>query len=305
MLLAGLSVAVVPALRPTLIDGVATAVPIPGLPSVGDCVTEPIPYSSLWISLHNPPTDGTVVYPALTIEPCDGPRYGEVVAVIPAPVVVTVQVDGQNWSVNDRNRDTCWSASASYLGIPGGTADLQWVPLVSAPSLVSQPLPRQHAAGQNWLACLTYVQSGDTVDPGTTVAPYTGTLRDAATTGNQTNRLGYCGDDAAALSGGDGGCERPHRYQQLAIAPTGASRVSAASTHTTCTDTANVLVGRDVTSSGDLEVVVTVADDNGLPVSVDGDVPPNATLHCTIAATGGRLLTGSVIGLGDRPIPWA
>lgn len=267
---AGLSVAVVPALRPTMIDGIATAVPVLGIPTVGDCVTEPIPYSSMWVDFRNP-TGDTVTYPTLNIEPCDGPRYGEVVAVIPVPAVVTVEVNGNNRSTNgDPNRDRCWSASAAYLGMDTGpTADGQWASFLTAPSLVSGPL---HAA---------------------------------LTTGNQTDQLGRCGDQSPLLEVEPGSCGRPHRYQQLALAP-GATGTKSATLTTTCTDTVNASVGRDITGTPDLEVVVTATDNYGAPTPISDTIPvDSSTLQCGVAATGGRLLAGSVIGLGDRPIPWA
>lgn len=306
LLVAGLSVAIIPALRPSLIDGTAVAVPIPGVPAVGDCVTEPIPYSSLFIGLHNATTD-IVVYPSLTTEPCDGPRYGEVVAVIPVPAVTSVEVNGGIRSTSDVNQDRCWKASASYLGVNTGkgTPDAQWLPIMSMPSLVSQASPRQQAQGQSWLACLTYTQSSDSIDQETTLAPYTGTLRNAVTTGNQTDQLGYCADEAP-ISGVEGGsCGRPHRYQQLAIAPSGEHGVRSSTLTKTCTDTANTLAGRDVITSGDLKAVVTATDNYGSSLPVTDDLPPDTSLQCGVSTAGTRLLAGSIIGLGDQPLPWS
>ncbi len=277
LLLAGLLVAVIPALKPTLITGSATAAPIPGAPSVGDCVTDPIPYSSLLIGLRGP--GGEYVYPALMITACDGPRYGEVTAVVPIASTPTVTVSGSTTTTTDSNVDKCWAASAAYVGTAPATdpSGSLWSPTIWAPSSVSRPLPAAQAAGQQWLACLTYVQSADQF-PDRTAAPYTGTLRSAASTGYQGDQLGLCGFSPGQRA--VGACTKPHQYQQLASGSTQTTTLSRAELNRTCTESANLIIGRpDATDGGNLEVVVTVFGSDGNQLEV-GDVPPDAYLMC-------------------------
>lgn len=303
LLFAAVLLVAVPALRPSKISGIAQAAPVPGPPVVGDCVTDPIPYSASEIGIPSP-VPGAFDYPSLTIGACEGPRFGEVVAVIAVPAAVTVSVDGDVTTVMDPNLQQCLLASRSYVGMLS-TIDSNlapWTPVTSAPTSASQPVPRQRAAGQNWIACLTYAPAS--IASQTVVNPYTGTLKNAVSTGYQSDQLGFCGATFSPQAyEAAGACTRPHEYQQLAVRSTGERTFTEVELTQTCAVAAKAVMGR--AAGGDFTVVVAVLDSNGRSEAVTGDIPPNSGLQCGIAVTGDRLLGGSVVALGEKPIPWA
>lgn len=298
-MLAVLSVVVVPAMRPSRIDGAAVAEPVPGPPNVGDCALDPV---ESMLSLLAGSPDQDYRYPSSNLQACEGPRYAEVVAVIPEPVEPTVTGARGAWSVDDPNTDSCYRSVATYIGTFDGAAaeSVSWYPYLLVQASVSSPTPRQQADGQHWLACLAFAGGY-----GAETEPYDGTLREASTTGNQRDLIGHC---SAGVDGNNayssGGCGDPHRYEMFAGAGTGEVGVDRSVLEASCADTLAEVTGlADVTAAGRLAVTVTASDMYGNPVE-GPQLPASTTLSCGLLTVGNRQLDGSLLALGDEPLPW-
>src|SRR6478672_616575 len=135
-----LVIVVVAAVRGHTVAGQPIAPPIQAAPHVGDCVTE------------NPHALGAGLYdlPALRTGPCSGPRFGEVVFVVPDFTVPTVGTAPGS--------DPCGHVH-QYLGAPSPAppADGSFVPFAAVGVALIGPGARQRAAGQNWAACIVYL----------------------------------------------------------------------------------------------------------------------------------------------------
>lgn len=266
---------------------------VPRPPAVGDCVPDPVNPDS-W-------NTGYYGYPRLRFEACDGFRFGEVVAVLanPGEPPATTASDASA-PAGDPNAITCLEAGTTYVG-----ADPQlqwWSARVYAFAEPISPSPLQQAVGQHWLACAMFIPANDAQ---TAVAHYHGSLRNAMLTGNQRELLGFCGVGHDWTTGGIPMCSSPHDFQQLAIAIVGHADVSNDELQRTCVQYAQRLTAlRDVTASGALAVEVRTIDKDAASSGSAGGLG-KSKLACGISTVGSRRLAGSLVALGDLPIPWA
>lgn len=291
VLVAAALLAAIPAWGPRTVDGAAAAVAMTGAPTVGACADAPVAaYPS-----YGSATGNTYVYPRIDLGPCTGTRFAEVVWIIADPAQPSVTTEGSALNIDDPNQDRCAAAVAGYLGAtsvtgPGGSI---WTPVAAAQPSLSRPSARQEAAGQNWLACLASAP-GSTY-PEQEPAPYDGTLLDAVATGTARDRLGAC-PALRALGDGSapGSCGRPHTTQLLAVSGELAVATPRARLARDCASVAATLTGRsDPTAAGALRIVL------------DTDtVPIGGVAWCGVTTTGERTLSGGLIGLGDRALPW-
>ena len=193
-----LAAVVVPNAVGRSIPGVAEAVPVPGPPATGDCVAQKFDLG--WNMAGADPSQYR--YPELTVGDCVGTHYGEVVSVIAAPTKVKFDVDpsGSNMSIDDGNLSACYVAASRFIGAPADQRhpvilfNHWWLSTYPQVVLLT-PTSRQRAAGQHWLACAVYLtDQSDSV--GITLASYTGSLRNAESTGVGRDHLGTCPREA-------------------------------------------------------------------------------------------------------------
>jgi hypothetical protein len=139
----------------------------------------------------------------------------------------------------------------------------------------------------------------------TAVERFAGSLRMALSTGNARNLLGFCGAGRDWTIGYVSVCSSPHEFQVLASGTAAAGHVSRAELQRTCVQVARRLTALpDVTAAGALAVKVQSIEGTGASTESAGVQVP-AELGCGISTVGSRRLAGALVGVGDRPIPWA
>ncbi len=156
---------VVTALTRPGLAGDAVAVPPPGPPATGDCVTDSFGDSTAasGFSPH-------LVYRQIPIERCTGARYAEVAAVIAVPAAAPEvsppddPYDPTSGVVgDDPNLDSCAASVSRYTELPpyGSVQTGGWTESVGDVSpVLLRPSARQEAAGQHWLACVVSPDEG-------------------------------------------------------------------------------------------------------------------------------------------------
>lgn len=300
--------AVVAGLRPHQVAGAGQAAPVPGPPTVGDCVS----LDALLDDADGTAIAGTVpAYPTREIGACTGLRYGEVTYVIPAPQPTAVKSDGVNGSsyVDDPNHDTCAIKAAQYVGTTT-TQPMQrfWYTFLQTQTSLSSPSPRQKAAGQKWTACLVTLRppssiSGDP-DPDPEQPRYKSTIRNAMHTGEQRDQLSSCSAAADWNGDPDISCQQPHAQELLAFGDIGDQPVARVQLETTCQQVVRQLTAMsDPTADGKLAIQTHVQGTTGTAITTI-QVPAHASLACRVVTVGNRKLRGSLLALGESPVPW-
>jgi hypothetical protein len=287
-----LAVLVSTGLQARRVAGSPQAAPAPGPPNVGDCVPDPVNPAS-W-------GDGPYNYPQLRFEACDGFRFGEVIAVLanPAEPPATTGSDTSG-SADDPNFDACLEKASSYVGaVP---LFQYWSPRIYAFPAPVSPSSLQKAVGQHWLACAMFIPDNDDA---TAVARFDGSLRNAFVTGKARELLGFCGSGRDWTTGYVPACSSPHEFQVLASGLVGDGGVARGELQRTCVQVAQRLTALpDVTAAGAPAVGVQIIDKSG--GSIDSTGVPKGKLGCGISTVGSRRLAGSLVALGELPIPWA
>ena len=287
IVLAGVGVGAATTLRQQVTGGSAAAIAIPAPPQVGDCVLD-------GAELPQRVSSGT---PTFGYGPCVGARAGEVVSVVADPWVDPGAKDShtamRDGSPSDAIAAQCAQDARVYAGLAAAppTIDpaaggVSFSPSIWLPVSALFPDDRQRAVGQDWVACVVESPT-DTTFAGSVRAVFarqqpSGTLPAA---------FARCLVEANATTAGD--CDVPHQVELLGFRLVKDTPDAARLARSACTDfAATVLKRPDPTAGGALEVV-----------SIYDRSTHEAT--CQIASAGPRLLRGSLIGLGDRPIPWA
>jgi len=292
LVLALVAVMAVPSIAGRRMAGSAIAVALPDPPQVGDCLLAPITQTS---SSGGWPRE--IPYDAGDFGSCDGPIAGEIVGVWGS----AAEADEGSRS---RLGGPCYRQAADFAGlvrsgrstvVPGGPVDAQvaWKPTIGFVPYRIVPGQVEQNAGRSWTACVAVPTSQST---------YRGTLRDAYTTGTMVDDFGLCWSahdldgTATTLQ-----CDRPHPTELLA---TGwimdRSTMSWPGLNASCLAlAASIMHTVDATRGGALSVVVD-------PFRMDGAMRPDAPLsvNCFVTSAGPQQLTGTVIGLGARPIPF-
>jgi len=312
-----LAAAVIPNLRSRTVAGTAQAVPVPGPPAVGDCVTDPIDPGWNNLGVRSVPAGTTVstyTYPQVAISHCQVSRYGEITEVIANPTkpVVTTTGDGSGSSmdVTDSNMDTCQSAGYRYVGIAttgNSVAPLlaRWYPQLFTDTAASTPSIRQQVAGQHWLACIVYLHGF--TDPGLFAEQerYDSSLRNAFLTGAERNRTGLCVAGANLDQGKSGliGCGTDHQSEIFGSGATDDHPMARTDLQRSCRQVVARLTNlQDVTAAG-LTVQMLATDRYQAPIT-SASIPANTILSCGVTSTHYRSLAGSLLAIGSQPIPW-
>jgi len=291
LILVVVAAAVLPGLAGRRVAGFAVAAALPDPPAVGDCAASAP--SRQGGSFGEPSNlDASQV----SWGPCSGPIVGEVVAVQPS--------DHEPMSLEAGWEGPCFRAAAAFAGldvtgpsvaVPGApsTGALSWEPTIGATIQRVAPGDEERRAGRSWLACLVTTSSGQT---------YRGTLAQGFGTGRIPDEYGLCWngtdlDEAVSPIP----CDEVHSTQLMAVGSAGdRSLVSEVDLAAICQEITTVLMRTELpVRSGELVTAIDVTDGG----DTTSDAPP--TVGCFAAATGQRELNGSVIGLGDRPVPFA
>jgi len=292
LVLALVAVMAVPSLAGRRTAGSAIAIALPDPPQVGDCLLAPITQSS---APHGWPRE--IPYAASDFGDCGGQIAGEIVAVWGS------QAEADEGS-RSRLGGPCYRQAANFAGlvrsgrstiVPGGPvyAQVAWKPTIGFVPYRIVPSQVEQNAGRSWTACLAVPRAQST---------YRGTLRDSYTTGSMDDAFGLCWsvddlDEAATALP----CDQPHPTELLA---TGwimdRSTMSWPGLNASCLAlAASIMHTVDATRAGALSIVVD-------PVRMDGAQRPDTPLsvNCFVTSAGPQQLTGTVIGLGARPIPF-
>ncbi len=301
-----LGAAALPAVVGKRIAGVATSAPVPGPPRVGDCLTLPEDGGA-------DPYAGSG-YAARSVQPCAGVRFGEVVATIrdrrptaPAAPTIAPPTDGSALNT-DPNQSACVDAVWRYLGVPlaadhSPVLATYWAPLGFLGVAPSGPTARQRAAGQKWVACLLFVND----EHGSSVW-YPGTARNSFATGTAPGAFAVCLGSADISTEQPTSCDRPHRVEVFGTTSTARPGLTGELLDRSCrTLVAAMTRASDATAGGRLEVRAVAVHEGvaGLAAGLGSADDISGVAACLVIAPAPRLLGAALLGLGDKPIPWA
>lgn len=262
--------------------GSPVAMVLPAPPVLGSCAVAFIP---------EPAADrvapGVARAPAVRFGRCSEEMLGEVVSVDPKGLAAVPTYPDQL----DRG---CRGAADAYLGpafayairtesTAGGLA--VWHIAVGWSAVHVWPTALERAAGRTWSACLIVAANG---------RPYRGTVAEQRLAGSIPDEFGVCTERTWELSVGTTSCADPHPMQLMGETDIMGAGLTDEHLHDACVDVAKSVTGaEDPTAGGELRVVLGARS------------TPDAQARCYLVATGERMLDGSLIGLGDGPVPWA
>ncbi len=292
LILALAAIVVVPSLDGRRVAGSAGAITFQDPPAVGDCLRSPIPATVL-----SPGMAPEVPVIATDLGPCEGSVSGEVVAFWPTPAIARS-------APSSRFGGPCYPQAAQFAGLdistprttdipgapPGGL--VRWKPTISFRAVQLVPGEQEQRAGRNWTACLV-VPSDET--------SYEGTLRNAVTAG-MPDGFGLCwnGTDLDRMPEFLS-CGEPHEAEMVSTGwVRDRSTVTIPEVADACAGIAGRLMGStDPTRGGQLRVVA-----DRMTSQTDGRSNGPLTVACFVTAAAGQQLSGSVIGLGERDVPF-
>jgi hypothetical protein len=294
LVLALVAVIVVPSLNGVRLAGSAVPSTFPDPPRVGDCVLPPFPTSPTSSGL--PPE---IRATAITFGSCAGPHVGEIVSVWPSRAAHDAD------EATGSARGPCYRQAATFAGLQafsrsvdpfGAPSDgtVIWRPTIGFDPFHVVPGVRESNAGHSWVGCLA-VPTGH--------RSYEGSLRAVYSTGVMPPSFASCwaGADLDRVPP-TLRCDEPHPAELLA---TGFIRERVKAPTTVIDESCLYIAGRimrvaDPTRGGKLTIIADrlTGDQSSLP-----DAP--LSIGCFVTATGSQQLSGSVIGLGDGPVPFA
>ena len=287
------AVAVLPAIDGRRVAGAAVAMAFPPPPKVGDCVLPPFPSEAQ--SADWPPE---IPVTAIRFGSCEGAIVGEVVGLRDTDSSEAGNAD------RFRPRAPCFRETAAFAGlersgrsttVPGAPSDgpVAWLPTVGFIGYLVVPSTQERNAGRSWAACLAV--------PTPDQPAYQGSLRDAFTIGMFPDQFGLCWAEADLdVIPELVGCAEPHPAELLATGwIRNRSVVSRAEIDASCLDIAGRIMRADDPTRGGALIIVTD------PVRRDGASSPDSPMSvgCFVTTAGTAPLAGTVIGLGDRPVP--
>jgi len=287
------------------IAGQALRGPVPGPPSVGDCLLEP-PGTALWGTFAGDQGSGYALgddagYPSLRTGECAARRFGEVAGVV---------MDGpdrrltyqQAWGDASSAQSRCSDMVDAYLGATrSSSAAPEWGPAPYATLVLVGPSDVQRADGQHWLGCVAAAVEA----PGVSTS-YTGTVRGMMRTLRFPPELAVCLEVQPSTAGvTQVGCGQQHKVELLAIGYSDDSRPAHPDdAERSCVALATSMTGlADPTAAGRLRVRAVGVPLPPDPNSADTSTANPTQWYCTIEPKGNHVLTGPLLGLGDGPLP--
>ncbi len=290
LILALAVVVVVPSLEGRRVAGNATATTFPDPPAVGDCLrSRPTPAGSSGALVSVRVTD-------LDLGSCAGSVGGEVVAFWPTVAIAAA-------APSARFGGPCYLQAAEYAGlrstarttdVPGAPSGLhvRWKPTISFNAVEVVPGEEEERAGRQWSACLVVPLSG---------LDYRGTLRGSVARGLPPEfGLCFAATDLGTMPELQR-CGHPHRAELVATGwVPDRSAVTVPELNQSCVGVAGRLMGSDDPTRGGQLTVVT----DRMTAQTDGRSDGALAIGCFVTAAAGQLLSGSVIGLGERAVPF-
>jgi hypothetical protein len=292
LILALAAVVVVPSVDGRRVAGTAVATTFPDPPAVGDCLRAPLPASVL-----SPGPVPEVRVTAADLGPCEGSVSGEVVAFWATPAIAQA-------APSSRFGGPCYPQAAEFAGldvstprstdVPGAPSGglVRWKPTISFQAVQVVPGEEEQRAGRTWTACLV-VPSGE--------PSYQGTLRNAVTEGMPAGfSLCWNGTDLDRMPEFLP-CGQPHEAELVATGwVRDRSTVTIPEVGEACAGIAGRLMGSaDPTRGGQLRVVA-----DRMTAQADGRSDGPLTVACFVTSAADQQLSGSVIGLGERDVPF-
>ncbi len=299
-----LAAAVVPQMGVRVVPGDPSATQVPAPPALGSCLLEPVSYEVLQLA-----NGMNSLHPAV-LGSCAGPHYGEVIELKADFPLLEWNPANPYPGMTDKQRDVLFSCDSgpSYLGLPSGTDGevAGWTPVVSMQTALLAGDARQRAAGQRWAACVL-LGTGDAGIDATIRDTYTGTLKNAFLAGTTPDSFGKCALGSLTQSAPTP-CRDPHTHQLLGIKHFPPGQHPAASIQADCHRLAAQLTRMpDPSAGGRLRLLgeLTRWDSQGYTIAPGQPHEPDETLEasCSVVTAGTARLTGSLLGIGARPLP--
>jgi hypothetical protein len=292
--------------------GTAVMGELPADPRVGDCLLEPAEGSvpefapRPWADLRPLATPAQTTLPDIS-RTIDGPRFGPCIGAGPVggEVIALLSATGDERTRRQRAASTgidCRAASLRYAGLrmidnhfgltQQSTDDpVVWRLSINLKSGWVLPSPLLQAAGRTWLACIAATSDGSL---------YTGRLAGAYEGGQLPDEFGTCWNSrgvSASIKTLD--CGSPHLSELVSygLVPD-RSLVTYPQIRSSCEQlTARVLGRLDPTAGGALTVKTS-------PEQVNPTGRDSLSVLCYVTPTGNRELGGTLVALGDKPVPF-
>jgi len=273
------------------IGGTAIAVAIPAPPLVGDCLHD----------VRRDPGSTGVAAGSPMVVPCELPHRGEIITQTAnvATAATNRPGGGQVSSLAACAKTAYWYLGVHPLDREGQRSVLlgAWWPAFAADFRLLRPSPLQLRVSHSWSACVMTSPHG--LVSGSAARLYGGAPRKSP--------IALCTATAEVVLHVSVSCNRPHATEIVGWRVAEQSSANQESVDQSCTELAARLTGRaDPSAGGALRVAVVVIRSTDRLVH-EGWGPGHSgpfRAACTIGATGPRLLTGSLSGIGDAPLPW-
>ena len=274
------------------VAGDPAPVSVAGAPAVGDCVRT-VPTAERGSELEE-----SLDYPVAGYGSCDSPIVGEVSSVDPAGAPAQRITGADYWPLSAQ----CALDAIGYTGsIPpvvdqgAGRPGVLWIPSLSFAYLPVGPNAAQRALGQHWSACVVGTPDG---------TAYLGRLHRVLAGGVLPAVFGSCWPSTAVRSTEQIPCDQPHPVELLGTSILSGTPVSVADVQAACLVYAGrVLHTADPTRQGAISVDVIgvnrtfAVDRSDLTYLADRDV------SCYAKAAAGSKFNGTLVGIGDGPLP--
>jgi hypothetical protein len=199
----------------------------------------------------------------------------------------------------------CYRSSLEYSGLfgrdgryvlAGRSPDgpVSWNLTINVRSAWVVPAALLRTAGQSWAACVAAPLSG---------ATFRGRLDGAFSGGALPDEFGFCWEQRTPGGKGSVSCGGPHLAELVSLGTIpDASGIAPADIEGSCRRLAALVIGRsDPTAGGLLAVGTSVSAPHVAPVP---PLPQPLNVVCYFESLVGPL-SGTVVGLHDRPIPYS
>lgn len=282
----------VPLLAGRKVVGIAVALTVPAAPRVGDCLLDIAP----------DPASSTGAGPAPEVVPCTSPHHAEVIT---QTVTVVDALDRRSGGGDVPDLAACANTAYWYPGVhPLDRAGERsavlgpWWPAFSADFQSLLPGPLQLRIGQSWVACV--VTSPHELTSGSVAHLFGGPPR--------PNPVALCTPPGQIQLRVAIDCDQPHPTEIVGWRVADENTATPRLFDQSCADLSGRITGMtDPTAQGALRsAVVIIRSADGAVHAGWGpgrEAPYRAA--CTISTASSRLLTGSLTGLGNAPVPWA